>query len=369
MSSSESGTNLNFLQIYPHVEFAVLSRGSFFNTNPDYYNPQSTSTIVEYYIGFSNRKAKFLGLSDFVLPSDIDETISGYPVTITDTLSGASEVITDQMSVVVSGDEEYYLSQTLPQKIQITDPTLDIFETNAQIVYFSTNTASISGSKSEIKTYLDSTYIFTRFDSSTELEEVLFVSNGSETSMTNDVFLREMSRVAIPEFYDVNVTTPQFSGWGCAIVDTEVLYYSYQNPESLFIDEIISTDSTSIKSATNVDFIEYFTSPPIVSINTQPEHIITFQEEDEPLPNSGTASAYLKYEFDYTPLTISLQELDAMENPSVIVFKTDVESNITTIVAMGDLKQLVLNPTDFDEGVLSEFKFCLNFSWMPLLII
>ena len=304
-------------------QFSLQQNKNLFNTNPDYYNQNSSGTMVEYYIQFCSNPSTFVSMTSLEGYRDLSSFRRSF--------SGFSEVL-------VIGDSEYYLSGTLPQKANINvDTTLYSYEEAVSMnINQELGSVVFNIPEDEFDIYNTATTLITRYDSATDLTELLFVSSGTNISMTNDVFLREFNRL-LPDFYDENNTNPQPSGWGVAFIDSS----DYEGYLYAFRDE---------KPAFTGKHIEYLTAPPLVYFDTNIDNVYTSE-------NGNTVAGYLSVDFrdkiksSYTRDDfLNINEPAISTSPIFFIFLHDIDYEPTALFCVTQFNQKQLSTKATQPG-------------------
>ena len=336
-------TSTEELKFIVHEDFLSSFRDHLFNTAPDYFNSESTGTIVDYFIQFTTNTALFNSKTELI-------NIGSEPVI--------------SSSTVVSGDEQYYLKELLSEKIKIPLEAVNLSTgTNAHVLYTASNPEllQIKTTNNKAQSYLNATTLITRYDSATDLAELLFVSSGTNMSMTNDVFLREVRSYVTPEFYDETNTNPQPSGWGYGLVNSTSVNRFLENEN----DEIIDTTKKIeiLNDLTRTNLITYGTAVPNVQIGNS---VSTFEQSDT--GKTMTASDYLFIEFDDIKLDVLNNNLQSRySNEAIVLFRCDAENKPSGILAKSTLKTDSSLVGKTPASILSKITLVLH--WSDLVII
>lgn len=315
-----------YLYFETFVEFNLLFQEQLFNTNPDYYNPNSSGTIVDYQIQFSTAPVELFTATTAIYIDPIngeqDEQISNF---------------------VVSPTNQELLDGALPKKV----PFNDVLE-NVKDVKFSNlfdywkyaNSDELPLLNEEVSTYYTATQLLTRYDSATDLTDVLFLSNGTITAMTNESFVAELERIFIPDFY----TTTGLSGFGVMVIkDCHIYKYYYDKDPDTFKDSEAISISKQIYEQTATSPVYLYTAPPLVYVNTDTDLVYTS-------PGGNTASCYIIIDFgSTTDFVFDAEDIDGTWDAFIGLFKTDETGSLTHLIAASEMP--ILTSFKNSEGV------------------
>ena len=316
MSSSDPTTSSELIQLIPTVEFQVLFRDRVFGTEAEMFNYHGS---VTHWLLFNTQAPEFGSGLDYI---------------------------------VVSGSSQDFLSGTLPEKIYIDSFDFSYNATAAHVIASKTeaNDGILKLPPSGIKKYLNSTYLLTRVDSGDENNrEILFVSNGTMTTMFPDVFFRELTATITSPNYDESSGTTAESGWYIGMCsDVELLTDTFED------QELVTNSSVDLIDSTTVGLIQTSSAPPLLRWASETDDIHTFESGE-------TAPTRLIVDFsEYPAISFKGDQADTF-----IVWIENEETNNSIVLGAG-LAPMLDEPS---KTTCALSKITAEFSWDELIII
>lgn len=311
------------VHVYENLSFYKEVQQSMFNTNPDYFNSQGDK--IDYYIQFSTQPSVFGTIPDFSRGENSIDLVTNPSYRLPNF---------ENKSCIVAGDESYFLSGTLPEKIKIEDLT-GIYQRGFRYVAnsgnFFTAGLDVAYNKKAVPTsnifkerslYQNATKLVTRYDSSTDLTQILFVfDDEGHIASPSDVFKREFEKAFNNYFKDENsgiclalldVTSAGLNEISCWVYDYED--EPIENPSDSTWNEdkkylrnhyTSNVNTATVKNNTIVNLVDFSTTPPVINYSTLPSNIYTFDQTNTNLEYitsvsgvANTAPVYLSIDFD-----------------------------------------------------------------------
>ena len=318
MSSSEPTTSSELTQIFTTVDAMAKIRDRIFGATPELCNYQGS---VTHWLQFSTTTVQIESGVDYV---------------------------------VVSGSSADLFAGTLPEKIYINMTDTDVIQFNYNSTSANVVASSVEASPpilklpaAEIKKYRDSNYLLTRIDSGDENnQEILFISNGTLTTMFPDVFFREISAFVASEGYDSAAGTIAETGWYIGMMsEIDLLTDVFQD------QELVTNSSVDLIAATTPGLVETSTLPPLIEWATDLEFIHTFED-------GSTAPTELLIDFGSFPAL----QFKASEADHVVVYKMD--DNDTLVLGAGQMP-IIDEP---EKTTVTLTRIAVNLNWDVIII-